>query len=308
MWMKIINIFKEIFGDIGLTLSFLSLVATVLVSFMIYWLQRHHEKEMESLQERQRLKELESQANAFLVDHEDERDYLPWCVFASQLHRHEKHTRKIYTDFCRISDELQQEVLRLASFNIKIVPAEQWSAKVLDLLQKDIEKYKLGSDLGRDILYEGGKLFWRGFERYREKEWNDIDVQAVFKPIYKGPWFNPRECVNCWGYIDQYMCFLQREERLDDILTIELNPVPPIDYVWNGAGLGNADEELVCAWVMTLVHDIASCVPKQNSDAESAQLQDIREIDYTDAVVETYEDKYYQALHMLYNTYLNNFI
>lgn len=293
----IINIFKQIFGDIGLTLNLLSLIATVVVSFMIYWLQLRHEKEIERLQENQRKKDVENQAHAFLVDHEEERDYLPWCVLASELHRHEKHSRKIYTDFCRIPDELQNQVLNMAGFNIRILPKSQWLMQAFDLLQEDIEQHQLG----RDVLYDGAKYFHRGFYRYREKRWEDVDSQAIFKPIYKGPWFNPKGELNCGAYISEYIWFTKREKKIDDILTMELNPVPPIDYVWEGNELGKAEESIVCAWVMTLVHDIAASLPENTIDEKCT---DADLIDYTDAMVESYEDKYYAALQILYNKYV----
>ncbi len=76
--------FSAIFNDIGLTLSFISLlvavfslIVSVIISVMLYRLQRHHEKEVEQLQEQQRLKEIENDATVFLIDNATERDYLP---------------------------------------------------------------------------------------------------------------------------------------------------------------------------------------------------------------------------------------
>ena len=96
---------------IQIIIGILSLIATVGVSFAIYWLQSRHEKEMEDLAKEKEKKLLKEEADKFLIDNESERDYLPLCVFASNLHRHEKHTRKIYTNFCRCRTELQNKIL-----------------------------------------------------------------------------------------------------------------------------------------------------------------------------------------------------
>lgn len=71
---------------IQIVIGILSLVATIAVSFLIYWLQTRHEKEIQKLQEEKEQKELETKARLFLIDNEPERDYLPWCVIAANVH------------------------------------------------------------------------------------------------------------------------------------------------------------------------------------------------------------------------------
>lgn len=293
---SVIRIFEKIFRDIGLTLSFLSLIATVVVSFMIYWLQRHHEKEVEKMQENQRRKELENQANAFLIDNEAERDYLPWCVLASNLHRHEKHTREIYSNFCRCSDELQNEILKIANFSFHTIPHTEWVAMALDCLRLDVDRHKLG----RDILYEGAKYFHRGFRNYGNEQWIDIGNGDFFDPIAARinlSSFFKKERLDLSEYIEEYFNFLYSEYRPE---LINNNPLPPIDYMCQVMNFEHSDESVVCAWVMELVEDIAIIV--HNREYTSGTESEIQ-LDYTDATVETYEDKYYEALQALFNTY-----
>ncbi len=277
-------------------LSFLSLIATVAVSVMIYLLQRRHEKEVEKFQEDLRKKELENQANKFLIDNEAEREYLPWCVLASNLHRQEKHTRKIYTNFCRCSDELQNEILKMANFAFHIIPNKKWVNKALENLHSDIEKHKLG----RDILYDGGKYFRRGFENYREKRWESIEFLDAFDPIeirLNRQSFFQKEKLNLGEYMEEYFYFLYSEYRPP---LYQKNPPPPIDYMCQVIDFEAAPEDVVCAWVMELVENIAIII--HNSPYTSKKTSEI-ELDFTDAQAETYEDKYYEALQMLYNTY-----
>lgn len=80
---------------IQIVIGILSLVATIAVSFLIYWLQTRHEKEIQKLQDEKEQKGLETKARLFLIDNEPERDYLPWCVVAANVHPLERHSRKI---------------------------------------------------------------------------------------------------------------------------------------------------------------------------------------------------------------------
>ena len=99
---------------IQIIIGVLSLVATIAVSFLIYWLQSRHEKEIQKLQcEKERIA-LQEKARLFLIDNQEERDYLPWCIIAANLYPLEKHTRKIYSEYCRCSEELQNEILNQA--------------------------------------------------------------------------------------------------------------------------------------------------------------------------------------------------
>ena len=106
---------------IQIILGILSLIATVGVSFAIYWLQSRHEKQLERIAKENAEKQLKEEADRFLIDNEAERDYLPLCVFASNLHRHERHTRKIYTNFCRCSNDLQNKILEVAEFKCRTI-------------------------------------------------------------------------------------------------------------------------------------------------------------------------------------------
>ena len=52
---------------IQIVIGILSLVATIAVSFLIYWLQTRHEKEIQKLQDEKEQKELETKARLFLM-------------------------------------------------------------------------------------------------------------------------------------------------------------------------------------------------------------------------------------------------
>lgn len=212
---------------IQIVIGILSLVATIAVSFLIYWLQTRHEKEIQKLQAE---KELEMKARLFLIDNEPERDYLPWCVIVANLHPLERHSRKIYTAYCRCTEELQNEILRQAGYKSNSIQGTRWVQKCIMDLEKDIERY----NLGRDYLYDGAKYFHRSYERYRDLRWNG--TPSVFEPINKDNksrrTFNINQ-LSVGEYVDEYFYYyIEKKMEFD-----EGTPIPPMDYVWSSQNL-----------------------------------------------------------------------
>lgn len=165
---------------IQIILSGLSLLATVAVSYSIYYLQRKHEKEIQKIEENLQKRKLKEKAEHFIINNNSEIDYLPWCIFASNLHKLETHHRKIYKEYCKCSLEVQNEILRIQGFEVKQLDENNdWLDKCLELLRKDILEHKLG----RDVLYDGAKYFKRGYRIYKRLEWDDIEYSNIFRPI-----------------------------------------------------------------------------------------------------------------------------
>lgn len=279
---------------IQIIIGILSLIATVGVSFAIYWLQSRHEKEMERVAKENEEKLLKEKADIFLIDNEAERDYLPLCIFASNLHRHEKHTRKIYTNFCRCSLELQNKILEVAEFKCRTIEGTEWLDKAIDKLKADIEKF----NLGRDYLYDGAKYFHRGFKRYREKEW-DYSNKLFFEPIVENErWktFMGTDLIPISTYVDDYFYYCIEKHNADKV---KGNPLPPMDYLWESQNLAIIEESEVCGWIMEIVDTITIIIHNKTIDRDG----DLFHEDLTDEQPETFEDKYYETVRALYYTY-----
>lgn len=279
---------------IQIIIGILSLIATVGVSFAIYWLQLRHEKEIERLAKENEEKLLREEADKFLIDNESERDYLPLCVFASNLHRHEKHTRKIYTNFCRCRTELQNKILEVAEFKCRTIEGTEWLDKAIDKLKDDIKKY----NLGRDYLYDGAKYFHRGFQRYREKEW-DYSYKLLFKPIVENKrWkaFTGTDLISISSYVDEYFYYWIEKHNTDKV---KGDPLPPIDYLWDSQNLASCEESKVCGWIMEIVDAIIIIIHNKTIEKEN----DLYFEDLTDEQTETFEDKYYETVRALLYTY-----
>lgn len=279
---------------IQIVIGILSLLATVAVSFLIYWLQSRHEKEIERADAKREKKELEEKAHVFLSENNAERAYLPWCIVAANLHRHEHHTRSIYTNFCRCSPELQSEILKQAGFTLKIIEGRDWVDTCFKELDKDRKKYKLG----RDYLYDGAKYFHRGFVRYRDFPYKLDEIRST-GVIYRSPLKaefidNKSDFIN---YFDRYFECMAGERDIKELG--QENPIPPADYIWNTQGLGDAEEEVVCYWMIEYVLEVALNVYSRFCGG----VEGIMFENTTDAQAETFEDRYYETLLWMYYTY-----
>lgn len=277
-----------------IVLSALSLIATVGVSVAIYWLQSRHEKEMERIAKENAEKQLKEEADRFLIDNEEERDYLPLCVFASNLHRHERHTRKIYTNFCRCNNNLQNKILEVAEFKCRTIEGTDWIDKAIEKLKADIEKY----GLGRDYLYDGAKYFHRGFERYREEKW-DFSYRQLFEPIVESrEWkaFTGTNLIPISSYVDDYFYYCIEKHDVDKV---KGEPLPPIDYLWESRNLASIEESEVCGWIMEIVDIITVIIHNKTIERDN----DLYFEDLSDEEAETFEDKYYETVRALYYTY-----
>lgn len=285
---------------VQIVIGALSLAATVAVSFLIYWLQHRHEKDIERIEEKRKQTELTEEAHRFLIDNADEEEYLPWCVIAANQHRHAHHVRKIYTNFCRCSEELQNKVLEIAGFTLRTIDGTDWVDEGFEKLEADIEKYHLGE---QPFLYDGAKHFHRSFEDYRDTEYKGQD-NRIFKTIYKQSplcfWHkNEAGKVSLSSYVEQYFDYVLDTERTLSGLEWE-NPVPPVDYIWEDNELCNFDSDFVCFWVMELVGNFTINI---HNRVDTIDKNNMLRSNSTYARAKTYEDRYYQILEWLYFTY-----
>ena len=276
---------------IQIIIGSITLIVTALVPVMIYWLQKRHEKEIDAVRKEQIASELENKANEFLIDHENERDYLPWCTIASGLHRHEHHTRKIYTDFCRCPYDVQKEILKQSGFTLDLIPNDGWVERCIEKIREFIKE----NDLGEDWLYDNGKFFHRNFELYRDERWERTPYR--FKPIRNGvirDIFNIGE-VSFGTYLDEYLYeHTHKSDKKENSL------LAPVDYVAIDQDFRGGEENNLCKWVMEIVFSVTVYI---HNTTLSMAVDAIRD-NLTDAAPETLEDRYYEALFYMYYTFV----
>ena len=266
-----------------------SLVVTTVLTIKIYRLERSHEKEREQMEVKAQEKAIAEAARVFLIDNEDEIEYLPLSAIAKTLKLKRKHHRAITTKFLRCSEEVQKEILKQANFQPIEVSKEQVST-VLKLLRDDIKTYCFG----RDVLYDGAKYFHRAMERYSDKEIETVNPY-IFEDIkrthfYQGDSLKLLKDTSYNGTLYGYM--------YDYIHSADLGKSkwllqPPIDMVLSQCDLAGCPEEIMTFWMMRIVIDCCRVFAESEED-----------FIFDEDLIKTQEDMYYYAVMVLYNTYV----
>lgn len=263
----------------------LSLIATVVLTVAIYWLQRSHEKEREQMEVEAQKKAVAEAARVFLIDNEDEIEYLPLSAIAKSLKLKRKHHRAITTKFLRCSEEVQKEILKQANFQLIEVSKEQVSA-ALKLLKDDIKTYCFG----RDVLYGGAKYFHRAMERYSDEKIETVNPYRfedfVNTRLYEdehGLQKNTKFNITLYDYMYDY----RHSGRTNWLIQ------KPMDMVWERCNLGECPEEIMTFWTMRIVIDCCRVFAESEEDFA-----------FDEDLIETQEDMYYYAVMALYSTYI----
>lgn len=267
----------------------MNFLATSALTIAIYGLQRSHEKEREQMEVEAQKKAVAEAARVFLIDNEDEIEYLPLSAIAKSLKFKRKHHRAITTKFLRCSEEVQKEILKQANFQLIDVSKEQVST-ALKRLKDDIKV----CGFGRDTLYDGAKYFHRAMERYSDEKIETVNPY-IFEDIrrthfYQGDSLRLLKDTSYNGTLYGYMYdYLHSADLGKSKCLLQ----PPIDMVWLQCDLAGCPEEIMTFWTMRIVIDCCRVFAESEED-----------IIFEEDLIETQEDMYYYAVMALYSTYI----
>ena len=264
----------------------LSLIATVVLTVAIYWLQRSHEKEREQMEVEAQKKAVAEAARVFLIDNEDEIEYLPLSAIAKSLNLKRKHHRAITTKFLRCSEEVQKEILKQVNFQPIEVSKEQVNA-ALKQLKDDIKTYCFG----RDVLYDGAKYFHRAMECYSGEKIETVNPYRfedfVNTRLYEDDAHRLLKDTQFNRTLYDYMYDYRHSGRTNWLTQ------KPMDMVWEQCNLDGCPEEIMTFWMMRIVIDCCRVF----DESEEGFIFD-------EDLIETQEDMYYYAVMALYSTYI----
>ena len=274
--------------SIGLSIDFISLIVSIFLTVIIYSLERRHETEHELAEEKaQKLAVFES-AKVFLIDNDDEVEYLPLAGIAAKLNLKRKYCRSITTRFLRCSQKQQEEILRQA--NVEDIQISMDAVKIaLEKLQDDLEKF----EFGRNILYDGAKYLHRAFERWAEIEVNDVNPYIFEKPE-KSEWYGIQSKIP-WRFCDhtdQLCSYMWTYQHAEELGLCKDQIEPPVDMVFRQCNLGTCDEQIMTFWTMRIIID--ACHTFKDFSAVN---------DFDESLIQTQEDMYYYTLATLCTAY-----
>lgn len=268
----------------NLVISILSLLATISISFVIYFLERHNQKIIKE-------KEVKEEAKKFIIDNSDELDYLHWATIAVGCYPQNKHVRKIYSNFAYLDDEVKQEVLRQRGLNCELINNNKWIYEKIKMIQNAIHEL----DIGDDFLYDGGKYLTRAYN-YKTESVESLENIKYERDKYNDYFHLNRKFQKHSGkltyeqYLEDYLyCKFDKPDLMPKDIEVQL----PNDYLISMENLRECDEDYLCYWIMIMVENVITFAIRylQYKDDEHAE---------TDAQVETFEDKYFLVLYELY--------
>ena len=280
-----------------LIISILSLFASGFVSFAIFYIGKKSD-------DKRYKADIEYQARKFIIDHGDNDIlYLPYCVIASCVNRHHKHIRQIYNDFDALPNDVQKEVLRQAGYDYQLIESSDWIDEGIIEIEDFAEKY----DFGNTFLYDGAKYFHRAFSDHSSAL---TSIYHELEPLFEDKlgWNSPETIkivqankLSFSLYLESYyQAFVLNDKRLN-----KNDAIKPLDYLKTIKDFQNCDEEELCFWITEIISELSALVLRTRHGGFLNDVYINGEISMSDALPETFEDKYYEALMHLYTLYLD---
>lgn len=266
---------------INLTISILSLIATIAISFVIYFLEKKNSKLANK-------KKIEDEARKFIIENADERDYLHWATIAAGCFPQNKHIRKIYNNFSLLDKDVQKEVLKQTKNDTELIDGSDWIDNKIKLVQTAIKEL----DIGDDFLYDGGKYF-HGLYKAKGKEYDITPYYEhdLYDNVFKfSKMFEKHKGKIIFSrYLDYYLyCKYEKTE----LFSTEW--IKPNDYMIEMEKIKTVeDETYVYFWIS---HIVEKTIQFSIKYLEYKQKEHID----TDAQSKTFEDRYFEVLYELY--------
>lgn len=200
-------------------------------------------------------------------------------------------------------NDVQREVLKQAGYDYQLIESSNWIDEGIREIEAFAEKYNFGDT----FLYDGAKYFHRAFTKhsaalttnYQELEYLYDDKLGWNSPETKK--IAQTDKLTFSSYIESYYrAFVLKDETLS-----KKDVIKPLDYLKKTKNFSNCNEEELCFWVMESVCELAALVLRTHYGGFLNDVYINGEISRGDALPETFEDKYYEALMYLYTLYLD---
>lgn len=267
---------------ISMVIDFLSFIVTFVLTLVIYKLERKHEKEHDKAKMRAEEKAVEEAAKVFLIDNEEELEYLLLSEIAARLKLKSKHCRQITTRYLRCNEQLQREILKQANIDSIEVSIKN-VRKSLELLQSDMNEH----GFGKNIFYDDSKYFYRAFER-----WADISIEDANPYIFKNLKMKEKNGWYLWNADTSLFSYMWDYDHCDEFDMRKEKIQPPVDMVFQQCNLGTCKESDMTFWTMRIIID--SCYIFK---------QDELDVIFDEQLLQTQEDMYYYTLAVLCSAY-----
>lgn len=160
-----------------------TLIATVVIGTMQIRQNRKMDKQSQKIDERdeqRRYDRIYADATKFILkhsspEHDAEIYLLPLCVMAYKYNPIYPYRREMYREFCSLTEETQNCILRRQNINIKSSKCDNFYIEMIRALKSDINK---NYPKDHDLYYENGKYFENALLHHGNKEVINIKCNA----------------------------------------------------------------------------------------------------------------------------------
>lgn len=201
---------------------------------------------------------------------------LPYCVSAYKYNLTYLYRRKIYREFCAMTEEVQNEVLKRQGIDLRSFRCNDYYDRLLRNL-KDIIKAKSPGDL--DIFYDNGKYLERALIHHGAKEVPNVRcaVDVDEKVIYDSS------------------SEMDYAEYVTDLLThhADENPIKTLWYEPTSMGSPYLADEILVSYLCCVIARYVALYSEHESICEN----DGCALDYNGIMF--MEDEFLRALHEL---------
>lgn len=159
---------------IGATCAIISVFVAIVIGIAQYC----QGKRLEAFETRQderdelRLREkVQLAANSFIARHYEERGLIPLCAIAAMYNPSFPYGRKMYAEFCLMTEDEQNAVLSKIGSDLRVVPDPDFYGCCISSIEHITMEWRSGL---RDLLYDNAKYHRRTIERYSRVLLEDI--------------------------------------------------------------------------------------------------------------------------------------
>lgn len=279
----------------------LSLIATIVLTVVIYRLQKANEAKRGRERREDIAREIkernEELARNFIIDNQSEIDLLPWCAIASNVkdlpackaeRPRRKYSHQIYLKFDKQPEAIKREILRQEGILLNLPKNCDWVSEYLERLK--IDAFECGMSANKDcFLYEGAKFFHRGISMYWDEKLEDpVSIKIPNIPINR-----EKSLIDaCEPEFDDYI-YEAIYRKFGEYSKLAENAIPPLDFA--NRAFHNREKKFVLC-MMEFVRSFSRSVRIRTCENEDFDILNTRQ-------VSTYEDYYYEALRYLYLAY-----
>ena len=278
--------------------AILSAIISITVAIIIAIIQYRQSQLMQCLTERQdardekrRSEYVYSEVTKFILKYSSagrlsEIYFLPLCVIAYKYNPIYPYRREMYREFCSLTEEIQNEILKREHINIRSKKEKTFYQNLLKLLINMIE---LMYPEDKNIFYDDGKYFERALLNSGQREIPEItckadkyysELECIFKSIKKEL---PKQ-MNYADHITNLLSHEKNEKPIETLFCEETN-----------LGFPDSDDEILISYLCCKIAEYVPTISRFKKQSESYDS-------------EYYEGKWYMEdlfLIALYNIYVN---